>query len=98
MGENGLASVPVALYGFVLLLSGFSYFLLTRVLLAIHDDTSPLAVALKRDVKGYISLACYISAVPLSFVQPWIAILLYALVALLWFIPDPRVERVIQED
>ncbi len=92
MGENHFAALPVALYGMVLLLSGIAYFILARALTAHHGPDSRLAVALGKDVKGKISIVIYALAVPLSFVNPWIALALYNAVALMWFIPDRRIE------
>jgi len=97
MGENELSSLPVALYGAVLLLAGFAYFLLTRSLLTLHGRDSKLASAIGRDFKGYASLVLYSAAIPLSFVNPWIAVAVYILVAVMWFIPDPRIEKTLGE-
>ena len=93
LGENELASLPVAAYGFVLLMAGFAYFLLTRALLAHHGNDSLLASAIGTDYKGYASLVFYATAIVLSFVNPWIALAEYLIVAVMWFIPDPRIEK-----
>jgi uncharacterized membrane protein len=90
MGENHIDSTPVALYGLVLLMCGCSYVLLQRALIAHHGRDSALAAAVGRDRKGLASLALYVTAVSLAFVAPWIAIALYVVVAILWFIPDRR--------
>ena len=95
MGENHFASLPVALYGVVLLLAAIAYFILTRVLLLIHDADSKLAIALGADFKGKISMVIYLLAIPLAFVRPWIACGLYILVAVTWLVPDRRIERTI---
>ena len=95
MGENDFAAWPVALYGMVLLLAGGAYFLLVRSLLALHEKDSTLAVAVGNDFKGKISLAIYAVAVPIAFFVPGLACALYVLVAVIWFIPDRRIERVI---
>jgi uncharacterized membrane protein len=97
MGENELSSTPVAVYGFILLMAGFAYYILTRALLAIHGEGSTLATAISINTKEYISLASYTCGVPLAFVNPWIAIGLYVFVAIIWFIPDPRVEKVLEK-
>ena len=97
MGENHFAALPVALYGAVLLMAGVAYFVLARALAAHHGKDSKLAMALGKDTKGKASLAIYAAAVPLSFVNPWIAFSMYIVVAILWFIPDRRIERVISE-
>ena len=93
MGENHFATLPVAVYGAVLLLAAIAYFILTRVLLTLHTTDSVLATALGRDSKGKISLVVYLAAVPLSFVDPRLALALYVLVAVMWLVPDRRIER-----
>ncbi len=95
MGENNFAAWPVALYGVVLLLAGGAYFLLVRSLLALHGEGSTLAVAVGSDFKGKISIVIYAVAVPLAFIFPGVSFVLYVLVALIWFIPDRRIEKVI---
>jgi uncharacterized membrane protein len=93
MGENHLAPIPVALYGIVMLMAGIAYFILARVLTRHEGADSRLAKALGKDVKGLISILIYAAAIPLSFVNPWIACASYVLVALIWLCPDPRIER-----
>ena len=95
MGENHFASLPVALYGVVLLFAAIAYFILTRALLLIHAADSKLALALGADFKGKISMVIYLLAIPLAFVRPWIACGLYILVAVTWLVPDRRIERTI---
>jgi uncharacterized membrane protein len=97
MGENHLATWPVAVYGIVLLLAAIAYYLLTQALLAHHGRDSVLAIALGRDVKGKISIFCYLLAIPLAFVNTWIAAAIYILVAILWLIPDRRIEKVVNQ-
>ena len=97
MGENHFAALPVALYGAVLLMAGLAYFALARALAAHHGKDSKLAQALGKDTKGKASVAIYAAAVPLSFVNPWIAFAMYIVVAILWFIPDRRIERAFAE-
>ncbi len=92
-GENHFAPLPVALYGFVLLFAGLSYLILSRALIAHHGQDSVLAIALGRDLKGQISLGIYAVAIPLSFMNSWLAFALYIAVAILWLIPDRRIER-----
>ena len=92
MSENHFAALPVAAYGIVLLMSGFSFVLLTQCLIAIHGEDSDLARWLRGDRKGKISVTIYAIAIPLAFVEWWIAIGLYALVAAIWFVPDRRIE------
>jgi uncharacterized membrane protein len=93
MGENRFAALPVAVYGAVLLLAAIAYFILTRILLTLHARDSVLATALGRDSKGTISLVVYLAAIPLSFVDPRLALALYVLVAVMWLVPDRRIER-----
>lgn len=97
MGENHLGAWPVALYGVVLLLSGVAYFILSRTLIAHHGNDSPLAVAIGKDTKGIVSVVIYTLAIPLAFISSWIACGLYILVAVMWLIPDRRMERVFGE-
>ncbi len=92
MGESHLASLPTAIYGVVLLLAAIAYTILQATIIADQGSDSKLAVAVGKDVKGKVSAALYAVAIPLAFVQPWIAAALYVIVALLWLIPDPRIE------
>jgi uncharacterized membrane protein len=98
MGENHLAPWPVALYGVLLLFAGIAYFVLTKTLIACHGKDSALAVSIGSDRKGRISLAVYVAAVPLAFVQPWIACACYVLVAVMWLLPDPRIEKRLRKE
>jgi len=98
MGENQFAPWPVALYGTVLLLSGAAYVLLTKRLIAHHERGSKLAASIGNDKKGKASVVIYAIAIPLSFVQPWIACLCYALVAVIWLVPDPRIEKTLRQE
>ncbi len=93
MGENDFPPLPVALYGVVLLLSGMAYYILTQTLISHHGKESPLAVAVGVDIKGIASLVIYAVAIPFAFVNSWVAYSLYGAVALMWFIPDRRMER-----
>jgi len=93
VGENHLAAWPVALYGVVFLLAGAAYYILTRVLIAVHGRDSVLATAVGRDFKGKISIVIYGAAIGLAFVSTWIALALYVLVAILWLAPDRRIEE-----
>ncbi len=93
MGENNFATWPVALYGADLLLAAIAYFIVVRSLLALHGPASTLARALGSDFKGRISIALYVLALPLAFVDAWISCGVYVLVAAIWLIPDPRIER-----
>ena len=95
MGEHGAAPMTVAAYGGVLLLSGVAYLLLTLALLRLHGKDSVLARALGADWKGKASVVAYAVAVPLAFADRWAAIGIYVAVALVWLVPDPRIERVL---
>jgi len=95
MGENHFAPLPTAVYGANLLLAGIAYVILQRTIVACHGPDSTLAQAIGRDVKGKGSLAAYAVAIPLAFVYPGVACAIYALVALLWLVPDRRIERLI---
>jgi uncharacterized membrane protein len=97
MGENNFAAWPVAFYGGVLLSAAIAYFILARVLVSHHGRDSALAKALGKDVKGKASVVCYAAAIPLSFVSPLLACALYVLVAVMWLIPDRRIERALAE-
>ncbi|MEP0912519.1 TMEM175 family protein [Leptolyngbya sp. GB1-A1] len=94
-GENHFAAVPSAFYGGVLLLAAIAYFILTRILIASHGKDSPLGTAIGEDFKGKVSIVTYALAIPLSFLNSWLACLLYVLVAGMWLIPDRRIERVL---
>jgi uncharacterized membrane protein len=93
MGENNFAAWPVALYGIDLFLAAIAYFILTRSLLALHGEDSTLAQALGRDFKGKISVLIYLIAIPLTFLNPLLAGALYVLVAVIWLVPDRRIEE-----
>jgi len=93
VGESYPAPWPVAVYGTVFLFAGIAYFLLTRTLVARHGPGSVLAQSIGNDRKGKASVLLYMAAIPLSFVQPWIAVVGYLVVAVLWLLPDRRIER-----
>ena len=93
MGENEFAAWPVALYGVVLLLAAVAYFVLTRALVARHGADSVLAAAIGRDGKGMLSLLLYLVGVALAFVLPAAACGVYVLVAVIWLVPDRRIEK-----
>lgn len=96
MGENHFAALPVAVYGGVLALSGVAYFVLARLLVALHGRDSALGVAFGSDFKGKVSVLIYLLAIPLAFVRSWLACALYVVVAVMWFVPDPRIEKTIE--
>jgi uncharacterized membrane protein len=97
LGENGLASTPTAVYGFVLLMAAIAYYILQRAIIAKEGRDSLLAEAIGRDWKGKLSPVIYLAGIPLAFVAPWIASALYVFGAFLWFIPDPRIERELEK-
>jgi uncharacterized membrane protein len=92
MGENHFAPLPTAVYGAVLLCSGIAYLILQNAIIADQGENSRLAAAVGKDVKGPISAVLYAAAIPLAFVREWISDIIYVLVALMWLIPDPRIE------
>ena len=93
MGENHFAPAPTAIYGVVLLMAAIAYWVLQRTIMADQGRDSPLAVAVGRDIKGKISPVLYLVAIPSSFLHQWIAGAIYVLVALIWLVPDRRIER-----
>src|ERR671912_137835 len=97
MGENNFATWPVAAYGVVLLFAAIAYFILARALISEHGGDSALAKALGKDFKSKVSVVFYAVAIPLSFVNSWLACALYVLVAVMWLIPDRRIERALTE-
>jgi uncharacterized membrane protein len=96
MGENHFAAVPTAIYGSVLLLAGVAYYLLQGAILRAEGPDSLLATAVGTDFKGKVSPLCYALAIPLAFVSPWIANGIFVAVALIWLVPDRRIERLLQ--
>jgi uncharacterized membrane protein len=97
MGENGFAQWPVFMYGLVMLFSGIAYYILTLALLAHHGKDSKIAIALGKDIKGKLSLIIYASGVAISFINSWVALSLYILVSIIWFVPDLRIEKTLSE-
>ena len=93
MGESHFAHWPVALYGFAMLFSAIAYYVLTRLLIAAHGEDSVLASAVGGDFKGKLSLGIYGGAILLSFASPWVSLALYILVAIMWLVPDRRIEK-----
>ncbi|HJV95214.1 MAG TPA: TMEM175 family protein [Albitalea sp.] len=96
MGENHFAAVPSALYGAVLLMAACAYWLLQQAIIAAEGPTSVLRAAVGRDWKGKLSPLFYITAIASTFWLPWVAEAVYVSVALLWLIPDRRIERALQ--
>ncbi len=95
MGENGFRALPLALYGGVLLMAGVAYYILTRALIRLHGKDSTLAKSLGRDWKGKISIVIYAAAIAVSFAHAWMAGIGYVAVAVMWLVPDRRIERTV---
>jgi uncharacterized membrane protein len=93
MGENNFTLWPVVVYGLILLMSGVAYTILARTFINLHGKNSTLATALGKDSKGKQSILIYAAAIALSFINPYFGLAGYALVALMWFIPDKRIEK-----
>ncbi len=93
IGETRFAALPVALYGGVLLLAAIAYYILARSLVSLHGADSVIARALGRDFKGKISIVIYIASMPLAFLRPALALALFVVVAIMWLVPDPRIEK-----
>ncbi len=96
MGENDFAALPVAAYGAVMLLAAIAYYILVRALIALHGEGSTIATAIGSDFKGKISIVIYVAAMPLAVVNPLLSCGLYVLVAVIWFIPDRRLEKTVE--
>jgi TMEM175 potassium channel family protein len=97
MGENNFARWPVVVYGIVLLFAAIAYFILAKTLIDLHGKSSVIATALGRDFKGKVSVFIYAAAILLAAVSPWISCTLYVLVAVMWLVPDRRIERTLAE-
>ncbi len=93
MGENNFTKWPVILYGTILLLCGVAYYILAQALIKLHGKNSTIADAIGSDKKGKLSVVIYAFAIALSFINPWIGMALYAIVAAMWIIPDKRIEK-----
>jgi len=97
MGENFLASTPTAVYGIILLMPAIAYYLLQKAIIRKQGTHSVLANALGKDIKGKISPIFYIAGIALAFVNPWLAIAIYVLVAVIWLVPDRRIEKALHD-
>jgi uncharacterized membrane protein len=95
LGENHFATLPAAAYGFVLLMAAIAYWVLQQRIIAVQGEDSILRKAVRKDWKGKVSPLLYSSAIVLAFVSRWVAVAIYAFVALMWIIPDRRIERVL---
>jgi uncharacterized membrane protein len=96
MGENNFAPWPVAVYGILLLLAAVAYYILVRALIALHGRESVIATAVGKDFKGKVSVVIYFVAIPIALINSWIACALYVLVAIIWLIPDRRIEKALR--
>jgi uncharacterized membrane protein len=97
LGDNFLSPLPTAVYGGVLLMPAIAYFLLQMAIVHEQGRQSVLASALGRDFKGKISVLLYAAAIALAFVNPWLSVAIYVLVAVMWLIPDRRIARTVRE-
>jgi uncharacterized membrane protein len=97
MGENHFAAVPTALYGLVLLMAAIAYWILQKTIILSQGENSVLGHAVGQDLKGKASPLLYLLAIPAAFYSPWISNLIYVLVALMWLIPDRRIEHALAE-
>jgi len=93
MGENNFTTWPVVLYGIVLFMAGIAYFFLAHCLASLHGKDSTIAAAIGDDWKGKLSVIIYAAGIGLSFINPLVGLALYTFVALMWFIPDKRIEK-----
>ena len=98
MGETHLAPLPTAIFGFDLFMAGVAYYILVQYLIKLHGKDSTLGRAVGSDAKGVISVIVYAAGIALAFVEPEISVSLYALVAVMWLIPDKRIERRLREE
>ena len=98
MGENHFSALPTALYGAVLLAAAIAYFILQQTIIASQGQDSKLRRAVGHDWKGKLSPVLYLLGIALSFINPWVATIVYVSVAGLWLIPDRRIERTMQHD
>ena len=96
IGENHILSLPVALYGFILLMSGLAFFILQSAIINHHGKDFALRKVIGKGIKGKLSLVLYTIGLLLSFVNPWIAIACYVFVAIMWVVPDRRIEKNIE--
>ena len=97
MGHNSVAPLPTAVYGGILLMAAVAFMILQALLIAEHGRESKLAKAVTRDFKEQGSMLAYVAAIPLAFVNRWISVGIYVLIALLWLVPDPRIEAKVNE-
>ncbi len=97
VGENHFTANPTALYGFVLLMSAIAYFILQQVIIASQGQESVLKKAVGKDWKGKLSPVLYFTAIFVAYIEPWVSMALYVIAAVIWFVPDRRIEHVLHE-
>ena len=98
MGENHFTTLPTALFGVILLMAGVAYYILTQCLIKLHGKDSTLAKAVGNDAKGIISVIVYAFGIGLAFFNAWISFALYSMIAILWLVPDKRIEKKLVEE
>jgi uncharacterized membrane protein len=98
MGENHFATWPVAVYGFILMMAGVAYFILSKALIGLHGKNSTIGAAVGNDFKGKISVVICALGIGLCFINPWLGFASYVVVATIWFIPDKRIEQKLVEE
>jgi uncharacterized membrane protein len=98
MGENHFASLPVAVYGFILTMAGIAYYFLAHCLIDLHGKNSTLAIAIGKDKKGIASVIIYPIGMALAFYNHWLGFAAYVCVAAIWFIPDRRIENIVDNN
>lgn len=98
LGENHFAKAPSAIYGFILLMSAIAYGILQRSIICVEPNASQLGAAIGKDIKGRLSPVLYSLAIGISFVSEWIAMGIYVFVALMWLVPDQRVEKYLNQN
>ena len=98
MGENHFSASPVALYGIILLMAALAYNLLQKSLIQLHGKDSLLAKSIGNDFKGKFSLVINILGILISFYNSWISLALYFVIAIIWFMPDRRIEKRIEKE
>jgi uncharacterized membrane protein len=96
MGENHFQARPVFVYAIVMLMAAIAYYVLSQTLVGLHGEDSTLARAVGRDRKGIVSLLAYAAALPLSLFLPWGAVVIFVVVAILWTVPDTRIEQALE--
>jgi len=98
MGENSFARIPTALYGADLMMAGIAYWILAHALVAVEGEESILGKAIGKDRKGVLSVVLYALAIPMAFYKEWASQAIYVLVALMWLVPDRRIERLLRSE